>query len=176
MNKTGISAWKIAVCGLIAAIYTALCLVTPLLSYGMMQVRVAEALTLLPVLTPIAIWGVTLGCAVSNLVGWLSGANPIGYLDVLFGTAATLLAAFLTYRLRHIRWFGLPILSALAPVVCNGLIIGAQLSILFPIAGGTPSLLVHGLWVAAGELIACCLLGLPLVAALERRGIVPDKL
>ncbi len=176
MNKHGISTWKIAVCGLIAAFYTALCLATPVLSYGMIQVRVAEALTLLPVLSPIAIWGVTLGCAVSNLAGWLSGANPIGYMDVLFGTAATLLAALISYRLRQIRWFGLPVLSALAPVVCNGLIIGAELSILFPIGGRIPSLLVHGFWVAAGELVACLLLGLPLVMALERRGIVPDKL
>ena len=171
MRKPVVSAQAIAVCGLIAAVYTALCLATPLLSYGAIQVRVAEALTLLPVLSPVAIWGVTLGCAVSNLVGWLSGANPLGYMDVLFGTAATLLAGIMTYRLRHLRWRGLPVPSALCPVVCNGLIIGVQLAILYPIGGWLPSILMHGASVAAGELVACLVLGLPLVMALERRDI-----
>ena len=142
----------------------------------MIQVRVAEALTLLPVLSPVAIWGVTLGCAVSNLVGWLSGANPIGYMDVLFGTFATLLAALASYRLRNLRWFGLPVLSALAPVLCNGIIIGAELSILVTGSLSLSALLINGAYVAAGELIACVLLGIPLVMALERRGILRDKL
>ena len=176
MNKNGFSTWKIAVCGLIAALYTALCLATPIISYGMIQVRVAEALTLLPVLSPVAIWGVTLVCAVSNLVGWLSGANPIGYMDVLFGTFATLLAALASYRLRNLRWFGLPVLSALAPVLCNGIIIGAELSILVTGSLSLSALLINGAYVAAGELIACVLLGIPLVMALERRGILRDKL
>jgi len=168
-----ISSRSIAICGLIAAVYTALCLATPILSYSVVQVRVAEALTLLPVLSPIGIWGVTLGCAVSNLVGWLSGANPIGFLDTIFGTSATLIAAIITYRLRHVRYRGLPVLSALAPVVVNAVVIGAQLSIL--VTGGLSPLamLINGASVAAGQLIACVILGLPLVMALEKKGIVP---
>lgn len=176
MNKNGISAKSIAVCGLIAALYTAICLATPVFSYGVIQVRIAEALTLLPVFSPLAIWGVTLGCAVSNLVGWIIGANPIGYMDVLFGTCATLLAGVISYRLRNRRWFGLPILSALAPVVCNGVIIGAELSILVTGNLSFTAMLVNGLYVAAGELVSCVVLGLPMVAALERRDILRDKL
>lgn len=169
--KGKISNRSIAFCGLIAAVYTVICLATPLLSYGVVQVRVAEALTLLPVLSPVAIGGVTLGCAVSNLVGWISGANPIGYLDTFFGTAATLIAAILSYKLRHIRTKGVPVLSALAPVVINGLIIGAELSILEAGAIRLPFLLINGAYVALGQAVACFALGLPMIVAMERKGL-----
>lgn len=176
MKKSRISSRSIAYCSLIAAVYTALCLATPELSYGIIQVRVAEALTLLPVLSPIAIGGITLGCLVSNLVGWISGANPIGYLDAIFGTAATLLAGIASYKLRHIRFRGWPVLSALMPVVVNGIIIGLELSLLMT-GGFHPTIfLLNGASVALGELIACLALGMPLVMALERRGIAPGRI
>lgn len=172
--KGKISNRSIAICGLIAAVYTVICLTTPLLSYGMVQVRLAEALTLLPVLSPISVWGVTLGCAVSNLIGWFSGANPLGAMDTLFGTAATLIAGILTYKLRHIRFKGLPVLSALAPVVCNMVIVGAELTLAFT-GGLNPSVyLLNALYVGIGQLIACVAVGLPLIRILERRRIIPE--
>ncbi|MFR8257002.1 MAG: QueT transporter family protein [Ruthenibacterium sp.] len=71
---------------LIAGIYVALCLVQQPLAYGPVQFRVSEALTLLPIFTPDAVWAVTMGCFLSNLFSM----SPW---DMLFGTLATLTAA-----------------------------------------------------------------------------------
>jgi len=171
--KQKISTKNIAICGMIAAVYTVLVLATPMLSYNMVQIRIAEALTILPVITPVAIWGVGLGCFVANLVGWLTGANPLGAIDTVVGTAASVIAGIITYRLRNFRIRGWPLLSALSPVIVNAIIIGAQLTIL--VYGGSPSLrvfLINAAWVGAGQMIACVVLGLPLLRAVERTNIL----
>lgn len=156
---------------MIAALYTALCLALAPLSFGIGQVRAAEALTLLPVFSPIGMWGVTLGCALSNLVGFFMGANILGFVDVLFGTAATLAAAIFSRMLRKIRFFGLPVLSALPPVLVNAVVIGAELAI---ISGPRESFwkffAINALSVGVGQLVSCVILGLPLVYLLERTG------
>lgn len=90
---------------LIAGIYVALCLVQQPLAYGPVQFRVSEALTLLPIFTPDAVWAVTMGCFLSNLFSM----SPW---DMLFGTLATLTAALATRRLRHVRTKGLPLAAA----------------------------------------------------------------
>ena len=168
------SSRRMAVIAMIAAVYTALVMVLPWLSYGPVQVRIAEALTILPVFTPIAVWGVGLGCFIANLVGWLTGANPLGAIDTIVGTAASVIAGIISYRLRHIRHWGLPILSALSPVVVNALIIGAQLSII--ISGSLNPVVFAGyaLSVGAGQMVACVGLGLPLFKALERTNLLAD--
>lgn len=162
---------KIAFTAMIAAIYTALCLALAPLSYGMVQVRVSEALTLLPVFSPIGVWGVTLGCALSNLMGFFSGIN-MG-IDVVFGTAATLIAAVMSRRLRHIRTFGLPVLSALPPVLVNAVIIGAELAWLYAAPGESfaVAFVLNALYVGVGQMVACIGFGLPMVALLERTGV-----
>ena len=118
----------LAAAGLIAAAYVTLCAAFPALSYGPIQVRFSEVFTLLPVFSPVAIWGVGIGCMLANIYGLAVGTNIIGVWDILFGTAATVIAAVLTYRWRDIRFRGLPVLSALAPVLLNALIIGAELT------------------------------------------------
>ncbi|MDR0906409.1 MAG: QueT transporter family protein [Oscillospiraceae bacterium] len=162
---------SLVVCAMIAAIYTALCLVLQPISYGMLQVRVAEALTLLPVFSPIAIWGVTLGCALSNLVGFMTGANILGFLDVIFGTAATLVAALLSYRLRRVRTFGLPVLSAIPPVLLNAAVIGLELSVLETGGFNLAAFAINALYVGVGQTISCFVLGLPLVYVLRKTGV-----
>ena len=118
------TARRIAVAGLIGAAYLTLCAALPMLSFGQIQVRFAEVFTLLPLFTPAGIWGVTIGCALSNIYGLALGTNIIGIWDIFFGSAATFLAALLTYRFRHVEWRGLPVLSALFPVLLNGLVVG----------------------------------------------------
>ncbi len=139
---------------LIAAIYAVLCLLFAPLSFGSVQVRVSEALTLLPILFPEAIPGLTLGCLISNL---LCGA---GVTDIIFGTLATLLSALCTYALRKS-----PVWLAAAPsVLFNALIVGFVLSLTSSLAFPISALLI-----AAGQLIAVYAVGLPLFRLLRSR-------
>ena len=96
-------------CGMIAAVYVVLWLALQPFSYGAVQVRLAEALCLLPVFGPEYIAGVTLGCLLANALGST-------VIDVVFGTLATLLACLVTYRLRGLRPGGLGLPAARPPV------------------------------------------------------------
>ena len=140
----------------IAALYAALTLLLAPISYGNLQCRVSEALTILPVLFPEAIPGLTVGCLLANLLG---SATPW---DVIFGTLATLIAAVLTYATRSALWtkWKLPVLSAVWPVLSNGIIVGIILSVTFNLP-----LFLTMLEVAVGELVAL-FIGLLLYPAL----------
>lgn len=151
---------------MIGALYTALSLALAPYSFGPVQVRIAEALTLLPLLSPLAIGGLTLGCALTNLIGAATGLNILGYYDVLWGTLATLSAALITYRFRFITIKKIPVISILSPIVLNALIIGAELTVAF----GPPSWLSFGFYalsVAAGQAISVLVFGLPLLKAID---------
>lgn len=163
---------RLVVSGLLAAVYTVLALLLPMASFGAVQFRYAEALTLLPVFSPAAIAGVTLGCLLTNGIGFLMGMTFPQ--DILFGTLATLLGCVLTRALRGVRVKGLPVLSALAPVVSNTLIIGWEINAFFLDAPSWVGFATSAIGVGLGELAACVLLGLLLVAVLERTGV--DKL
>lgn len=153
---------KLVRAALIAAVYVTLCLVLQPISYGPVQVRVAEALTLLPLLCPEAVVGVTLGCFIANL---FSGVP----LDVIVGTLATLLAALATRKLRKVRLRNLPLLAAAPPVLFNALMVGAELTFLyFPAGSGVGIWLYNMLTVGVGQLVSCYLLGVPLVWFIER--------
>lgn len=150
---------------MIAALYAAAALLLAPLSFGPLQLRAAEALTLLPVLFPSATAGLTVGCALSNAIGAAIGANPCGAADILFGSAATLLAALTARLLRRftVTRARLPVLSALMPPLFNGLIVGLELSLVYKL----PFYLCAA-QVAGGELLVTLLLGLPLTAAVRR--------
>lgn len=156
---------------LIAAIYCALTVCLAPISFGAVQFRIAEALTLLPILASTNIVGLTLGCALSNAIGFFMGANILGAFDIVFGTLATLLAAVFTYLCRNIRFKKLPILSAIFPAIFNSIIIGAELCILFNGKFIFSAFLLQALLVAIPELIICLTFGLYLVRFLEKRRI-----
>ena len=151
---------------MIAAVYTAISMFLAPLSFGPLQIRIAEALTILPVLSFMPVWGLTLGCALTNFLGALSGVNILGFWDVLFGTLATLVAAWLSYRYRHITYKGVPWLSALFPILVNGIVIGAELAILLnlPFTG----FLTSAFWVAGGEALSVIVVGLPILHRLQK--------
>lgn len=140
---------------MIAALYAATTVLLAPISYGEMQLRVAEALTILPLLTPAAIPGLTVGCLLANLWGSASA------LDMVFGPIATLAAALGSRALRK-----RPALAALCPVASNGLIVGAVLARTLSL----PLWLCMGT-VALGEAIVCLGLGLPLYCALRRTNL-----
>ncbi len=149
-------------CGMIAAVYVVLCLALQPFSYGAVQVRLAEALCLLPVFGPEYIAGVTLGCLLANALGST-------VIDVVFGTLATLLACLVTYRLRGLRPAGLALPAALPPVLFNALIVGWEISVFFSDTPATlPITLFNMLTVGVGEVISCCVLGVALVKLIER--------
>lgn len=147
---------------MVAAIYVVLCLVLAPFSYGAVQVRLAEMLCLLPVFGAEYIVAVTLGCFLANLLGST-------LVDVVFGTAATLVACLVTYAVRKIRVGGLAIPSAIPPIVSNAVIVGAlELTFFLPGVTGTAALAAwNALTVGIGEVISCGILGVALVKLME---------
>lgn len=148
-------------CAMIAAVYVVLCLTLAPFSYGAVQVRLAEILCLLPIFGPEYIVGVTLGCFLANVFGST-------FIDVIFGTLATLLACLCTYRLRHLRVMGLALPAAVPPVLFNAVIVGLEISIFFSDTPATlPLTLFNMLTVGLGEVISCLILGVALVRLIE---------
>jgi len=145
----------IAQVGIIASLYAAVTIALAPISYGPIQVRVSEALTVLPYLTPAAIPGLFVGCVVANIYGGL------GIYDIVGGSLCTLLAAFLTYLLSITRK---PILAPLPPVVVNALGVSLYLHFLFQL----PYWLTVA-YIAIGEIGACFVLGYPLLLIILRR-------
>ena len=141
----------------IAALYAALTLALYPISFGAVQFRVSEALTLLPIVMPEAIHGLFVGCLVSNLIG---SAMPW---DIIFGSLATLIAAILTYATRRNK-----ILAAFWPVLCNTVIVGLVLALTLDL----PVFLTMG-EVGLGELAVVYTVGMAMLVALKR---VPKKL
>lgn len=135
---------------------------TPLskLAYWNVQFRVSEALTVLPYFTSAAIPGLFVGCIVSNLVGMFGGGG-LGLLDVIFGSLATLVAALCSWLLRSRKW-----LVPLPPVVINAVVVGLLLTYAY---GVNLPLAINMLTVAAGQLVVCYGLGLPLLYVLDKR-------
>ena len=146
---------QIARSALIAALYTALTVALAPISYGPVQFRVSEALTLLPFYLPEAVPGLTIGCVLANFFG------GFGLTDMFFGSLATLLAAFLTMKSKNI------FIAAFWPVAFNALIIGTMLHVLIEVP-----LIATGLYVGLGEAGACYLVGVPLMKILEKRNII----
>lgn len=162
MNMKNLSVRRLVRCAVIAAVYVVVCLVLAPFSYGAVQVRVAEAICLLPVFGAEYIVGVTLGCFLANLLGST-------VVDVVFGTLATLLACLVTYKLRDIRVKGLAIPASLPPVVFNMIIVGA-FEITFFFSDGAPTAMLavfNAVTVGIGELISCTILGVALVKLIE---------
>lgn len=142
----------------IAAVYVLLSVVFSSISYGQLQVRIAEALTVLPAYTSAAIPGLFVGCIVSNIIG---GNGP---LDIIFGSLATLIAAYLSYKMPK------PYLVPLPPVVVNALVVGFILS---RILEGV-SFAIAATLVALGQTIACYGLGYLLMLQLKKFPFIRD--
>ncbi len=147
MNKTKFLVQS----AIIAAIYATLTVAFAPFSYGLMQVRISEALTILPFFTPAAIPGLFVGVILSNIVG------GYGMLDIVLGSLATLSAAYLTYKVKK------DYLAPLPPVIINAIVIGAMLAYILNV----PVLVAMG-WVGLGQLIACYAIGYPLLKYLKK--------
>ena len=139
----------------IAAIYAVLCVVTQPISFGPMQLRFAEALTLLPFVFPEAVWGVTIGCLIANLFGGT-------ILDVIFGTLATFLAAVVTRKAKSI-W-----LAPLPPILFNAVIVGAVIAFNTYTEPSIAVISTTCLLIGASQGIVCYIVGIPLMAIVNK--------
>ncbi|MCH5585667.1 QueT transporter family protein [Shimazuella sp. AN120528] len=144
---------NITTVAMIAAIYVLLTYLFAPLSFNYIQFRISEVLTVLPFFTRLAIPGLFIGTIISNLL------SPAGIYDVVFGSLATLLAAYLTSLTKN------RFLAPLPPVIVNAVIIGVLLGFIGGLQVGIPWLM---LYVGFGELGVCYLLGLPFIFLLER--------
>ena len=141
---------------LIAALYVVLTYVANLfgLASGAIQVRISEALTILPYFTPAAIPGLFVGCILSNT---LTGC---ALWDIVFGSIATLLGALGTYALRKWKW-----LTPIPPILANTLIVPFVLAYVYGVEDSIPFLMFT---VGIGEVISCYILGMILLFALSK--------
>ena len=143
---------------MIAAIYVVLCLVFEPISYGAIQTRVAEALTVLPFFTPAAIPGLFIGCLIANGLG--GGI----LLDVVAGSLTTLAAAYLTWMFRGKSKF----LASVPPVVLNAIVIPWVLK--FGYGEPLPIPFLMGT-VGIGEVISCGILGMIVYTILDKHRV-----
>ena len=152
---------------LIAAVYVVLTFGIPLPPYAGIQLRVAEAMTVLPFLFPAATPGLVVGCFLTNLL------SPFGPVDWLFGTLATAIAAWLTMKMP--KWY----LAALPPILVNALILS-------PMWAWTEVGALNGaFWTACGwnaltfipaEALVCYVLGTPLLMLLPKISVLKPAL
>jgi uncharacterized membrane protein len=138
------------------------------LAYGPVQFRFAEALTVLPFLFPATAPGLFIGCLIANLL------SPYGFLDIIFGSLATLLAALWTMKMPN-KW-----LAPLPPVVCNVVIVSGVIAFQQAQAGEAflPAYLFNAATIGLGEAVVCYGLGLLLLRFLPNiealRSMIPE--
>ncbi|KPK77287.1 MAG: hypothetical protein AMJ89_02715 [candidate division Zixibacteria bacterium SM23_73] len=145
----------IAQVGIIASLYAVITIVLAPISYGPIQVRISEVLTVLPYLSPAAIPGLFIGCVLANIYGGL------GIYDIIGGSLCTLLAAFLTFLASRTKR---PVLAPLPPVLVNAFGVGLYLHLLFQL----PYRLTV-IYIGIGEIVACFILGYPLLRIILKK-------
>ena len=153
------SSRQLAFAGIVAALYAAITIACAPFSYGAVQFRLSEALTVLCCFSPSAVWVMVIGCVGANLI------SSVGPLDILFGASATLLACLLTRKIKS------PLLLPLPTVVCNALIVGAEIAFFVEKGAFWSAFALSAGTIALGELTVTVLLGLPLYFYLQHSGV-----
>lgn len=163
MSKQKEKIRNLAIAALVAALYVVLTLASAAfgLSSGVIQLRLSEALTVLPAFTPAAVPGLFVGCLFANL---FTGSLPW---DVVLGALATLLGAVGTYLLRR-----RPSLWVLPPILANALVIPFVLQWVYGAPESYPFLLVT---VTAGEVLSAGIGGSLLGRVVRRSRLFPEK-
>lgn len=156
MKKTS----RLARTALIAAAYAVLTLAVPPFSYGPVQLRISESLCVLPFFIGEAVWGLTVGCFLANLIGMSFGLTLPW--DVLIGTLATYLASLAASKIKN-RW-----LLPLPAVVINAVFVGVMITYMLTDSIEAVPLWYNILTVGAGQIIACYGLGIPLFGVLKK--------
>ena len=160
-SKRELTVWELTLAAVVAAVYFVLCYFGNIfqLTFGPVQVRLGEALTVLPFLFPATAPGVAMGCLLTNVL------SPYGPIDMVVGTLATAVAAWLTMKTP--RWY----LAALPPIVMNALLLPPMWA--WAEAGAVNGAFWASYWFnlwtfVAGEAVACYVLGTVLLKALPK--------
>lgn len=151
---------KLVASALIASLYATITLVLGAISYGPVQFRLSEIMILLPFINKNYIWGLTIGCLLSNIIG------PYGVPDIIFGTIATFLsgyAVYLTSKYIKNNKFSI-IIASIWPTIINAIVIGFMLNKFF----GVP-IILGMIQVALGEFVVITIIGIPLYKMLEKK-------
>ena len=153
---------KIVIISLVSALYATLTLALSAISFGPIQFRVSEVMTLLPLLGKEYIIALTIGCLLANIIG------PYGIPDIIFGTLATLISAYLVYltrkTMRNKQSKTYILIASFWPTIINAIIIGIMLNKFF----GLP-LVLSMLQVGFGQFVVITILGVPLFKFLENK-------
>ena len=182
VNKTT----RLARIGMIAAVYAAATSIALVflsgLAWGPVQFRISEALVVLALFTADAVPGLALGCVIANIANIvLSGSGALGLFDVVFGSLATLVGAWITWRLRK-----RPRLALLGPVLANAFIVPAYLPVILAglgfytipftsisLEGSYAFMYLFGfIAIGVGEAVVLYLLGLPLATVLSKTSFI----
>ncbi len=121
---------------------------------GIIQCRLSEILTVLPVFFPSAVPGLFVGCILANT---LTGC---AFWDIVFGSLATLSAAFVTSKLKKA-----PYLAALPPIIINTAVIPLVLAYIYKVQ---PALPLIALSVFAAEVVSAGILGTLLILTIRK--------
>lgn len=167
MKQNKIKLKSITEISLISAIYVTISMMLIPFSFGVIQIRVAEALTIMPVFKKMYIYGLTLGCFLTNLMGYFVCKNTLGIVDIIIGSSATFISGILTYYFRNYKIKNLPILATLFPVVINAVIIGGELTFFMKGTLFNSLFWLNSLSVGIGQFVSCSLIGLVLYIALK---------
>lgn len=155
----------------IAAIYVAVSLSLNVFSFGPIQIRIAEVLIIAAIISIDGIYGVTIGCFFTNLIGNSLGFSALGMIDVVGGTLLTLMAAIMAYYFRNKRVGkdNIPLLSLFMPVFFN--MFGLPLIFAYVLHDGLflNIYLSEVFFIFIGQFISCVVLGIIVYKALEKQ-------
>ncbi len=155
-NKTR----SIAITAIVAALYATITITLSFISYGPIQFRLAEIMTLLPLLNKKYILGLTLGCFLANVLG------TYGVVDTIFGTIATFISVYLVYLTGKLMKDkkSKVLISSLWPTIVNAIIIGIELKVFF----GFP-LFLSMIQVGFGQFVVITIIGVPLFKSINNK-------
>lgn len=154
---------QIALNGVIAGLYAAITILTASFAYGNIQFRIADALCVLVVLEPSLTIGLTLGCLIANIFSTVSA------LDIVIGTAGTLLGCLLAAKVRKDWLVPVPVILA------NAILVGAMLAYVLTPNALLQGFLINGGEVLLGEAAVLYALGVPLLLFFRKTGLM-DRL
>ena len=139
---------------IIASVYAAVTYLFRPISYGVIQVRVSEALTLLPLIESAAIPGLFIGCLIANILGGM------GLWDIYLGSLITLVSAYITSKMPN------PVLGALPPIVFSAIGVAFYLSLLFDVPYQAAAL-----YIGVGQLVSVAGVGIPLYYFIQKTSL-----